>query len=146
MPLRSAGVPSDAKHSPALRYSEEWLSGGPLQRRRACLPQPNTAVTSVQRFVIPTPSLRVISPSTLWRTGIALLGVTAFLVARACGYEFDTMASYTGYFALYVMLPGVLAMYFVNRGPLSLAQVTRLLRALRQGVRRFATGWPVVPK
>jgi hypothetical protein len=57
---------------------------------------------------------------------LALLGVSAFIVARACGYEFDVLVSYAGYFALYVMLPGVLAMYFVNRGPLSLAQVVAL--------------------
>lgn len=56
---------------------------------------------------------------TLWRAGFALLAVSAFIVARACGCEFDALTGYLAYLGLYVVLPGVVAMHAVNRGPLS---------------------------
>lgn len=82
-------------------------------------------MASFQRTVI---SFRrpCIEPGTLWRTGLGLLAVGAFIVARACGYEFDVVTSYLGYFGLYVALPGLVVMYAVNRGPLSLAHAFAL--------------------
>ena len=57
---------------------------------------------------------------------LAVIAVSTFIVARACGYEFDTLSRYIGYFSLYVALPGIVATYFVNRGPLSLAHAIAL--------------------
>lgn len=54
------------------------------------------------------------------------VAAAAFVVARSCGYEFGTLTAYAGYLALYVALPGLVAMYFVNRGPLSLAKLVAL--------------------
>jgi hypothetical protein len=82
-------------------------------------------MASFQRTVIPLRDSRI-APGTLWRAGLWLLGVGAFIVARACGYEFDAVTGYLGYFGLYVALPGVVAMYAVNRGPLSLAHAFAL--------------------
>lgn len=62
----------------------------------------------------------------LWRAALGVLAVTAFLVVRSCGYEFGTVGWYFGYFALYVALPGTVALYFVNRGPISIAQLFAL--------------------
>jgi hypothetical protein len=77
-------------------------------------------VASFQRTVV-RQSTSWLEASTLWRAGLVLLGLGAFIVARACGYEFDTLTGYFGYFALYVGLPGVVALYGLNRGPVSLA-------------------------
>jgi hypothetical protein len=95
--------------------------------RRVPPPTPFTpvSVTSLQRFVIVPPRL-LVPARRLWRVAFAVLAVAAFIVVRACGYEFDTVARYLGYFALHVALPGVLAMYFVNRGPISIAQAFAL--------------------
>lgn len=56
---------------------------------------------------------------TLWRTGLLLLAVGVFIVARAFGYAFDALTGYFVYLGLHVALPGVVAMYAVNRGPVS---------------------------
>ena len=82
-------------------------------------------MASSQRRVFPV-SHALIETSTLWRAGLALLGLGAFIVARACGYEFDTVTSYFAYFGLYVALPGVVAMYLFNRGPVSLSHAFAL--------------------
>jgi hypothetical protein len=54
---------------------------------------------------------------------MALAGI---VVLRACGYEFGVVGNYAAYFALYVVLPGVVAMHWVNRGPLSLTNAIAL--------------------
>ena len=82
-------------------------------------------MASFQRRVLPARHA-LIETSTLWRAGLALLGVGAFIVARACGYEFDTVTSYVAYFGLYVALPGVVAMVLFNRGPVSLVHALAL--------------------
>ena len=82
-------------------------------------------MASLQRRVLPARHA-LIETSTLWRAGLAVLGVGAFIVARACGYEFDTVTSYVAYFILYVALPGAVAMYLFNRGPVSLAHAFAL--------------------
>lgn len=63
---------------------------------------------------------------TLWRAALVFLGVTGFIVVRSCGFDFGTVARYVGYLGLYVTLPGVVALYFVNRGPISLTQLVAL--------------------
>ncbi len=55
-----------------------------------------------------------------------IVAAAAFVLARACNYEFDTVGAYATYLGFYVVLPGVVAMYLVNRGPLSLAKVLAL--------------------
>lgn len=82
-------------------------------------------MTSLQRFVISSRGSWV-QTTTLWRAAAGLLGLTGLLVARACGYEFDVVASYAAYLAFYVALPGVVAMRYVNRGPISLAHTLAL--------------------
>jgi hypothetical protein len=66
------------------------------------------------------------SAATLWRVFLGALAVAALLVVRSCGYELNTVASYAGYFAFYVALPGAVVMYFINRGPLSFANLIAL--------------------
>jgi hypothetical protein len=55
-----------------------------------------------------------------------VVAFAGLMTARSCGFEFDTVAYYAAYFALHVAVPGVVATYFVSRGPLSLAHVVAL--------------------
>ncbi len=80
---------------------------------------------SLLRLVGPSSS-SVVAPESLWRVALLFLAAAAFVIARACGYEFESVAAYAVYLALYVALPGVVVMYAVNRGPLSLAKVLAL--------------------
>jgi hypothetical protein len=82
-------------------------------------------VTSLQRLVVSAPS-SLVAPENLWRALLLFLAAAAYVVARACGYEFGTVTAYATYLALYVVLPGLVAMHLVNRGPLSLATVIAL--------------------
>ncbi len=74
--------------------------------------------------------LRAPSPfvetGTLWRATWFVLAVTAVIAVRACGYEFGTVARYLSYVVLYVALPGAVALYAVNGGPLSLMRLLAL--------------------
>lgn len=82
-------------------------------------------MTSLQRSFSPS-SLTFIGPATLWRAVAFLLGITGLITARSCGYDFGAVARYFTYVALYVALPGAVAMAFVNRGPLSLTRMFAL--------------------
>ncbi len=82
-------------------------------------------MTSLQRAVISVP-FPVIATGTLWRATAFVLAVAGLIITRSCGYEFGTVAGYLAYIALYVALPGAVAMYFVNRGPLSLSRTLAL--------------------
>lgn len=66
------------------------------------------------------------SPEGLWRVLWLVLAAAAFVIVRACGYDVAAVGSYLGYLALYVVLPGVVVLRWVNRGPLSLAMVLAL--------------------
>ena len=57
---------------------------------------------------------------------LLFFGAAAFVIVRSCGYELGTLAAYGGYLALYVVLPGLVVMQLLNRGPLSLAKVVAL--------------------
>ncbi|MBL9188251.1 MAG: hypothetical protein JNK23_12270 [Opitutaceae bacterium] len=57
----------------------------------------------------------------LWGATALVLAVTGLIVARACSYQVGTLAGYASYLACYVVLPGVVGLYFVNKGPLSLS-------------------------
>lgn len=48
------------------------------------------------------------------------------IVARGCGYDFGSMAAYAGYFLAFVALPGLVVLYGLRRGPISLAVVVAL--------------------
>ncbi|PAW67052.1 MAG: hypothetical protein B9S34_06535 [Opitutia bacterium Tous-C1TDCM] len=50
----------------------------------------------------------------LWPAALALLCGAVYILARACGYAFDTVAGYAAYVALYVALPGTVALYAVR--------------------------------
>lgn len=80
---------------------------------------------SLMRFVAPK-SFRAVPAAVLWSASVVGLGLAGVLVARACGYEFDTVAYYAAYVALHVVLPGAVVMYAVNRGPLSLSHLIAL--------------------
>src|SRR5687768_10218483 len=54
------------------------------------------------------------------------MALVVLIMARAVGYEFNSVVGYLSYLALYVALPGSVAMYAVNRGPLSLARMFAL--------------------
>ncbi|MDP3069225.1 MAG: hypothetical protein Q8N18_03005 [Opitutaceae bacterium] len=57
----------------------------------------------------------------LWGATALVLAVTGLIVARACSYQVGTLAGYASYLACYVVLPGVVGLYFVNKGPLSIS-------------------------
>ena len=82
-------------------------------------------MTSLQRLVISIPSARI-TTATLWGITIGLLALVVLIMARAIGYEYGTVAGYLSYLALYVALPGAVAVYAVNRGPLSMARAFAL--------------------
>lgn len=78
-------------------------------------------MTSLQRsFLRASPTW--IATSTLWQATAFVVAVAGLIVARACGYEFGTVARYLSYVALHIALPGSVAMYLVNRGPMSLSR------------------------
>ncbi|MSU50836.1 MAG: hypothetical protein EXS37_17405 [Opitutus sp.] len=54
------------------------------------------------------------------------MAVAMLIVVRACGYEFGTVGHYLWYVGLHVALPGSVAMYAINRGPLSLSRTIAL--------------------
>ncbi len=58
----------------------------------------------------------------LWALVIFALGAALFVVVRACGHDVVGVLGYLGYLAAYVALPGTVAMYAVNRGPLSFSR------------------------
>ena len=82
-------------------------------------------MASLARYFVPQ-SFRLLPASALWRVSLAVLALAGFLVVRACGYDFGTVAAYAGYLALHVVLPGAVVLYAVNRGPVSLAHLVAL--------------------
>lgn len=66
------------------------------------------------------------TPRTVWNTVGVLLAVAFAIVARACGYDFGAVARYGLYFAGYVLLPGVVVLSFLKRGPVSLMSAIAL--------------------
>ena len=82
-------------------------------------------MTSLQRLVVPAPSTRL-ATATLWRAALGALAVTAFIIVRACGFEFDTVLAYLGYVGLYVALPGIVSLYLVRRRPVSISEAIAL--------------------
>lgn len=62
----------------------------------------------------------------LWFAALVSLSAALFVVVRACGHDLGTVFGYLLYVGLYVALPGCVAMYGVNRGPLSLAHAFAL--------------------
>lgn len=76
-------------------------------------------MVSLQRFVVPG-SRASIAPGTWWRMGIWVMLLAGGIVLRACGYQIVEVTNYLLYLGLYVLLPGMVAMYAVNRGPLPL--------------------------
>jgi hypothetical protein len=65
------------------------------------------------------PSLRGAS-LLAWVGALAVLATVQFILLRACGYDLKPLLAYGGYFASHVYLPGVVALYFLQRGPISL--------------------------
>lgn len=63
---------------------------------------------------------------TLWRLAFVVLAITGFIAVRGCGYDMSVLARYAAYIGLQVAPPGLVAMYFVNRGPLSLTAMIAL--------------------
>src|SRR5689334_13871983 len=116
--LQGGWIASPAKLCRGCEIPREIFSGRDLHAIGRCTPSPffHRSVTSLQRFVVPLSSSRLPAMS-LWRGALVMLAIGAFLVVRSCGYEFGVVASYGGYFALYVALPGVISLYFVHRGP-----------------------------
>lgn len=81
-------------------------------------------VASLQRSVVS--SAVPFAPALFWRGGLVISLLSALLVLRACEYDIGLVAAYTGYLLAYVALPGVVAVAFVRRGPVSLTQVLAL--------------------
>ncbi len=71
---------------------------------------------SPHRFLVPlTPP--AVAPESWWRALFLCLAATAFLIVRACAYEFDTVAAYAAYVGLFLGLPGLVVVRWVNRRP-----------------------------
>ena len=75
---------------------------------------------SLQRRIFPARGLAA-SASLFWGAAALVLAITGLLVARACHYQLGSLGGYLLYLACYVVLPGVVGLYFVNKGPLSLS-------------------------
>jgi hypothetical protein len=97
-----------------------WPQAPPFLHLQLILP-----VSSFERLVVRAPR-PFASPGALWKAAAAVLAITALIVARACGYDFYSLLAYPGYFAAFVALPGVVALYALNRRPLSLATALAL--------------------
>jgi hypothetical protein len=82
-------------------------------------------MASLARSIISVPS-PFRATKGLWCLVVGLFALVGLIMARAVGYEFNTVVGYLSYLALYVALPGSVAMYAVNRGPLSLARMFAL--------------------
>lgn len=82
-------------------------------------------MVSLQRLVV-SPARSFASVGTWWRGSFWVLALAAAIVLRACGYQVGVVAGYAFYVAAYVVLPGSIAVAFVNRGPLSLAMTVAL--------------------
>jgi hypothetical protein len=82
-------------------------------------------MASPPRSILSAPSPCTATTS-LWAGAIGVLALVVLIMARAVGYEFNTVVGYLSYLALYVALPGLVAMYAVNRRPLSLARMFAL--------------------
>jgi hypothetical protein len=82
-------------------------------------------VSSFERLVVRARP-PAFAPSALWKA-TAVLAVCGFLIlARACGYDFLALVKYATYFTAYVVLPGAVVLYALNRGPLSLMVILAL--------------------
>lgn len=82
-------------------------------------------MASLQRLVFRS-SVSFVAASTLWQIAGVLLAVAGLIMARACGYELDTVAAYLAYLTLHILVPGAVAMYLVNRAALSFATLFAL--------------------
>ena len=82
-------------------------------------------MSSLERFVIGA-RRPLVAPGLLWKATAFFLACSFAIMARACGYDFYALASYTAYFAAFVALPGVVVLCALNRGPLSLIAVFAL--------------------
>lgn len=60
------------------------------------------------------------APGVIWKACVTLLAVAFAIVARACGYDFGAVVRYFAYFAAYIVLPGVVILALLKRGPISL--------------------------
>jgi hypothetical protein len=82
-------------------------------------------VFSFKRYFVPT-RWPILAPHTVWRVAAMFLMAAFAIVARGCGYDFGSMAAYAGYFLAFVALPGLVVLYGLRRGPISLAVVVAL--------------------
>ena len=65
-------------------------------------------------------------PSIVWSAVGFVLAATLFILLRACSYVVSAVAVYGAYLGLYVVLPGLVVMSALNRGPLSLTAAIAL--------------------
>ncbi len=63
-----------------------------------------------------------IASAIAWVAAWVVLAAVQYLVVRACAGDGVPLLRYAGYFALHVYLPGVVALWFVKRGPVSLTE------------------------
>ncbi len=70
-------------------------------------------MTSPLHRVIPVLA-RPAAALALWPAAAAMVCGAVYILARACGYDFDTVAGYAAYVALYVALPGAVVLHAVR--------------------------------
>jgi len=63
-----------------------------------------------------------IASAIAWAAAWVVLAAVQYLVVRSCGGDGVPLLRYVGYFALHVYLPGLVALWFVKRGPVTLTE------------------------
>lgn len=77
------------------------------------------------RFLVRAPAL-VLSAETLWRAGLLFAAASALIVIRSCGYELREPLVYVSYLLAHVVLPGLVAVRFLDARPLDAGRVLAL--------------------
>lgn len=77
------------------------------------------------RFVVRVPA-RGFSAETLWRSALLLAAAAAFIVIRSCGYDLQQPLVYVAYLLAHVVLPGLVAVRFLDARPLDAGRILAL--------------------
>ncbi|MFM9081730.1 MAG: hypothetical protein ACKOTE_16660, partial [Opitutaceae bacterium] len=78
------------------------------------------------RSVVRT-SVRGFSAETLWRAALLFTAVSALIVVRACGYDASVPGRYAAYLLAHVMLPGLVAVRFLDVRPVDAGRFLALV-------------------
>ncbi|MFM8617351.1 MAG: hypothetical protein ACKOE8_01310 [Opitutaceae bacterium] len=71
--------------------------------------------------------MRGFSAETLWRAALLFTAVSALIVVRACGYDASVPGRYAAYLLAHVMLPGLVAVRFLDARPVDAGRFLALV-------------------